>query len=120
MTARPPAHEGFGHAALEIVVSNRARLRSRTARSRGITVTWYAADRSNRPPLWREVAHDVVRRAMASSTECRRLIAILLAVGVLVVAAAVVIGLVVPPAVFAGGVALTASGGWWAHRRRAS
>jgi Flp pilus assembly protein TadB len=63
--------------------------------------TWYAAQRSSRPPLWREVVHDVMRRAMADRWECFRLLVMLVVAAATSATVVVILALVVPPSVLA-------------------
>lgn len=79
------------------------------------TIIWYAADRSSRPPLWREIAHDVIRRAMAERRECIRLLVVLAVAAAILAAVVVVMAVFVPPSFLTpAAVAL----GWFARRPR--
>jgi hypothetical protein len=103
VTARPPVHEGFGHCAWELGVVANSPSRRRSASPRA--ATWYAADRSSRPPLWREIVHDVILRAMTERRECIRLVVIMAVAVAATAGVVVVVAMAVPPSCLAAGAA---------------
>lgn len=101
--------------ALELVVSHTSLPRRRNAESR-----WYATGRDSRPPMWREITFEILRRALESPVAFRRLLLMLLAVAVAITGATAVLALLVPPHLLTGLAAALTAGSWWIRRRTAA
>jgi hypothetical protein len=117
VTARPPALEGFG-CTPKLVPLSEVTLSRRRSASHGPLRAWYAAERTNRPPTWREVAFELARRAMSSGVECCRLILLLVTVAVISIGLVAATALLLrQPDALALAIAAVAGGRWWTRRR---